>query len=124
MPQQKKQSGSKKIPKWKAERDALNEEKKVGEKFVGKYRRGNPDEMIEFYFNKKNRIKGRYLGINRFDYQFSITDVKLIDDRTIEYKVKGKWHRAMRIDESLQVIYPSGQIQYCPKINETALTAN
>jgi len=123
-PSQKKPTVSKKIPKWKLEKAALDEEKKVGEKFIGKYRRGNPDEIIEFYFNKKNRLKGRYVGFNRFDYEFSITDVKLIDERTIEYKVKGKWHRAMRIDESLQLVYPTGQIQYCPKIGETALTIN
>jgi hypothetical protein len=117
-----KTASAAKIPKWKIEKMQLERQRKQAMPFVGRYMRNADGEFFEFYLSKQGKLKGVAQGIGEYNYRFALTDIELLDDEQIRFKLKGKPYTARLLDDALVVTYHNGIKKYHPRVKEPLIS--
>lgn len=111
-----KKTAEAKAPKWKIEKERRELYRKQAEPFVGRYMRNAEGEYLEFYFSKNGLLKGIAQGTGEYNYRFALTDIEVLNDEQLHFKLKGKLYTARRLDDALVVTYPNGVKKYHQRI--------
>lgn len=110
-----KKTAEAKAPNWKREKEQRELYRKQAEPFVGRYLRNAEGEYFEFYFSKNGLLKGVAQGTGEYNYRFALTDIEVLNDEQLRFKLKGKLCTARRLDDALVVTYYNGIKKYHPR---------